>query len=147
MRVSTTKLTTSPHPDHRLPLAGSARAAAGLAPETGGRRDQDRSRRSGLPHAPYSPNAPKLGSGSVSRGLPLGEGPTSYAPRAWAPRPKGGRGRLTHYPKLHRIRQATRSFLTALLAWSGEKYGIDPVYLGVLLLASFQLGMQRLLGR
>jgi hypothetical protein len=57
------------------------------------------------------------------------------------------RGRLTHYPKLHRIRQATRSFLTALLAWSGEKYGIDPVYLGVLLLASFQLGMQRLLGR
>src|ERR1700732_5340884 len=41
---------------------------------------------------------PALGSGSVSRGLPLGEGPKSYAPGAWAPRPKGGRGRLTHYP-------------------------------------------------
>jgi hypothetical protein len=104
MRVPTAELTTSPHPDHRLPLAGSTRAAAGLAPETGGRRDQARSRRSGLPHAP-------------------------------------------HAPKLHRIRQATRSFLTALLAWSGEKYGIDPVYLGVLLLASLQLGMQRFLGR
>jgi hypothetical protein len=101
MRVSTAGFSTSPHPDHRLPLAGSARAAAGLAPDTGGRRDQARSRRSGLPHA----------------------------------------------PKLHRIRQASRTFLMALLAWSGEKYGIDPAYLGVLLLASFQLGMQRLLGR
>jgi hypothetical protein len=113
MRVSTTDLTTSPHPDHRLPLAGSARAAAGLAPDTGGRRDQDRPRRSGLPHAPYALNAPN-------------------APNA---------------PRLHRMRQATRTVLAALLAWSGEKYGIDPVYLGVLLLASFQLGMQRLLGR
>ncbi|HEY6323139.1 MAG TPA: hypothetical protein VJA16_16460 [Thermoanaerobaculia bacterium] len=110
MRVSTTDLTTSPHPDHRLPLAGSARAAAGLAPDTGGRRDQDRSRRSGLPHAPHALNAPNAS-------------------------------------KLHRIRQATRTVLTALLAWSGERYGIDPVYLGVLLLASFQLGTQRLLGR
>ena len=107
MRLSTAGLSTSPIPERRLPLAGSARAAAGLAPDTGGRRDQDRSRRSGLPHAPYTLNAPKL----------------------------------------HRIRQATRTVLTALLAWSGEKYGIDPVYLGVLLLASFQLGMQRLLGR
>ncbi len=111
MRVSTAAdLTTSPHPDHRLPLAGSARAAAGLAPDTGGRRDQDRPRRSGLPHAPYALNAPNA-------------------------------------PQLHRIRQATRTVLTALLAWSGERYGIDPVYLGVLLLASFQLGLQRLLGR
>jgi hypothetical protein len=107
MKVSTADFSASPHPDHRLPLAGSARAAAGLAPDTGGRRDQDRSRRSGLPHAPYASVAPKL----------------------------------------HRIRQATRTVLIALLAWSGEKYGIDPVYLGVLLLASFQLGMQRLLGR
>jgi hypothetical protein len=104
MRVSTAGSFTPPHPDHRLPVAGSARAAAGLAPDTGGRRDQARSRRSGLPHAP-------------------------------------------HAPKLHRIRQAMRSLLTALLAWSGEKYGIDPAYLGVLLLASFQLGMHRLLGR
>jgi len=101
MRVSTAGLSTSPIPERRLPLAGSARAAAGPTPETGGRRDQARSRRSGLPHA----------------------------------------------PELHRIRQASRTFLTALLAWSGEKYGIDPAYLGVLLLASFQLGVQRLLGR
>jgi Dolichyl-phosphate-mannose-protein mannosyltransferase len=42
---------------------------------------------------------PEVGSGSVSRGLPLGEGPKSYAPGAWAPRPKGGRGRLNHYPE------------------------------------------------
>src|SRR6202047_3321281 len=41
---------------------------------------------------------PALGSGSVSRGLPLGEGPKSSAPGAGAPRPKGGRGRLTLYP-------------------------------------------------
>jgi hypothetical protein len=47
----------------------------------------------------------------------------------------------------HRARQALRSFLAALLAWSGERYGIDPVYLGVLLVASFQLGVHRLLGR
>jgi hypothetical protein len=104
MRVSTADPTMSPHPDHRLPLADSARDAAGLAPDTGGRRDQDRPRRSGLPPAPNA-------------------------------------------SKLHRIRQTSRTVLTALLAWSGERYGIDPVYLGVLLLASFQLGMQRLLGR
>jgi 4-amino-4-deoxy-L-arabinose transferase-like glycosyltransferase len=36
------------------------------------------------------------GSGSVSRCLPLGEGPKSSAPAAPAPRPKGGSGRLTH---------------------------------------------------
>ena len=110
MRVSTADLTTSPHPDHRLPLAGSARSAAGLAPDTGGRRDQARSRRSGLPHAPHAPHAPQA-------------------------------------PKLQRLRQAARAFFMALLAWSGERYGIDPAYLGVLLLASFQLGAQRLLGR
>jgi tRNA(Ile)-lysidine synthase len=43
----------------------------------------------------------RVGSGSVSLGLPLGEGPKSYAPEAWAPRPKGGRGRLTHYLRAH----------------------------------------------
>src|ERR1700732_739970 len=43
---------------------------------------------------------PALGSGSVSRGLPLGEGPKSYAAGARAARPKGGRGRLTHYSLL-----------------------------------------------
>jgi hypothetical protein len=101
MRVSTARFLTSPIPDHRLPLAGSARAAAGLAPETGGRRDQARSRRSGLPPA----------------------------------------------PKLHRMRQAFRTFLAALSSWSGERYGIDPAYLGMLLLASFELGMQKLLGK
>jgi hypothetical protein len=102
MRVSTPRISTLPIPDHRLPLAGSARAAAaGPAPETGGRRDQARSRRSGLPHA----------------------------------------------PKLHRIRQAFRTLLAALCAWSGEKYGIDPAYLGLLLVASFELGMQRFLGK
>ncbi len=37
------------------------------------------------------------GSGSVSLGVPLGEGPKSSAPAASAPRPKGLRGRLTHY--------------------------------------------------
>ena len=89
-------------PDLRLPPAGIARAAvAGLASETGGRRDQARSRRSGSPHAP-SP---------------------------------------------HRIRQASRSLLAALCAWSGERYGIDPIYLGVLLVASVELGVQRMLGK
>ena len=38
------------------------------------------------------------GSGSVSLGVPLGEGPRSSTPAISAPRPKGRRGRLTHYP-------------------------------------------------
>jgi hypothetical protein len=38
-----------------------------------------------------------LGSGSVSRGLPLGEGPKLLARMTLAPRPKGGRGKLTRY--------------------------------------------------
>jgi hypothetical protein len=102
MTASTAREPTSPTlPHHRLPPAESARAAAGLAPETGGRRDQARSRRSGSPHA----------------SLP------------------------------HRIRQAGRRLLAALSAWSGEKYGIDPVYLGVLLVASVELGLQRMLGK
>jgi len=37
------------------------------------------------------------GSGSVSLGVPLGEGPKSPAPAVSAPRPKGLRGKLTHY--------------------------------------------------
>jgi len=101
MRVSTQRQPTSPLPDLRSALAGSARAAAGLAPDTGGRRDQARSRRSGPPAAP-------------------------------AP---------------HRLRQASRTILAALFAWSGERYGIDPAYLGVLFVASFELGMQRIFGR
>jgi hypothetical protein len=105
MRASTQRKSTSPLPDLRLPLADSTRAAAtGLAPETGGRRDQDRSRRSGPPSAP-EPH------------------------------------------RLRRLGQAARTILAALSTWSGERYGIDPAYLGVLLLASFELGMQRLLGK
>ena len=38
-----------------------------------------------------------LGSGSVSLGLPLGEGPKLLERMTLAPRPKGGRGNLTHY--------------------------------------------------
>jgi len=45
------------------------------------------------------------------------------------------------------FRQAFRTFLAALCSWSGERYGINPAYLGVLLLASFDLGMHRLLGK
>src|ERR1700730_6189756 len=37
------------------------------------------------------------GSGSVSLGLPLGEGPRLRGRMSLAPRPKGGRGKLTHY--------------------------------------------------
>jgi predicted nucleic-acid-binding protein len=41
----------------------------------------------------------RWGSGSVSLGLPLGEGSKSSAPAVPAPRPKGGRGKLTHYQR------------------------------------------------
>jgi|HubBroStandDraft_3_1064219.scaffolds.fasta_scaffold04443_5 hypothetical protein len=51
-----------------------------------------------------------------------------------------------HAPSPHRIRQASRSLLAALCAWLGEQYGIDPIYLAVLLVASVQLGVQRILG-
>ena len=46
-----------------------------------------------------------------------------------------------------RTRRATRTLLAALSAWTGERYGIDPAYLGVLLLASIDLTVHRLLGR
>lgn len=102
MRSATQRQSARTLPDLRLPHAGIAHAAAaGLAPETGGRRDQARSRRSGSPHAP-SP---------------------------------------------HRLRLASRSLLAALGAWAGERYGIDPAYLGVLLIASIELGVQRVLGK
>ena len=53
MRSATQRQPARTLPDLRLSHAGTARAAAaGLAPETGGRRDQARSRRSGPPHAP-----------------------------------------------------------------------------------------------
>jgi len=63
---------------------------------------------SGTPRGSYNftaaayRGAARLGSGSVSLGLPLGEGPKSSAPAAPAPRPKGDRGTLTHYPKLRK---------------------------------------------
>jgi len=38
-----------------------------------------------------------LGSGSVSRGVPLGEGPKLLGRMTLAPRPKGRRGKRTHY--------------------------------------------------
>lgn len=109
MKASTQRQPTStPLPDLRLAPAGSSRAtAAGLAPDTGGRRDQARSRRSGLPLAPEPHRRHRL----------------------------------------HPLGQAGRTVLAALGAWSGERYGIDPAYLGVLLAASFELGVQRLLGK
>ena len=55
------------------------------------------------------------GSGSVSRGLPLGEGPKSYAPGAWAPRPKGGGGRLTHYLASHPLLRWYAALLGGIL--------------------------------
>src|SRR6202043_4295756 len=45
---------------------------------------------------------PSTGSGSVSLGVPLGEGPKSSARAVSAPRPKGLRGKLTHYPAIGR---------------------------------------------
>jgi triosephosphate isomerase len=42
----------------------------------------------------------EVGSGSGSHGLPLGEVPKSSVPAAPAPRPKGGRGNLAHYPEV-----------------------------------------------
>jgi hypothetical protein len=42
---------------------------------------------------------PRQGSGSVSLGLPLGEGRRLLGRMTLAPRPKGGRGKLTHYQR------------------------------------------------
>ena len=48
---------------------------------------------------------------------------------------------------LQPTRRTIRRLLAALCAWSGERYGIDPAYLGVLLLAFLQLAVQRTLGK
>jgi hypothetical protein len=65
MRSTTQRQPARTHPDLRLPHAGIAcAAAAGLAPETGGRRDQARSRRSGPPQAP----APHVSTDEFDRG-------------------------------------------------------------------------------
>ena len=45
------------------------------------------------------------------------------------------------------VKQAGRTILAAFSAWTAERTGVDPAYLGVLLLASFELGMQRMLGK
>ncbi len=47
-------------------------------------------------HQPSTINHVTLGRGSVSLGVPLGEGPRLRGWRTLAPRPKGRRGRLTH---------------------------------------------------
>ena len=57
--------------------------------------EPDPERNPGLPGS--NPGLP--GSGSVSLGVPLGEGPKSSAPAASAPRPKGFRGKLTRYQR------------------------------------------------
>jgi hypothetical protein len=50
--------------------------------------------------------------------------------------------------KLHVIiRRAGHTVLGFLNAWTAERTGIDPAYLGVLLLASFELGVHRMLGK
>jgi hypothetical protein len=45
------------------------------------------------------------------------------------------------------IKRAGRTVLGVLSAWTAERTGIDPAYLGVLLLASFELGVHRMLGK
>ena len=78
---------------------GAARVVAFDADPVAVLQARANSRLNGLHPLLFAGRAAALapGSGSVSRVLPLGEGPKSYAPGAWAPRPKGGRGRLTHY--------------------------------------------------
>src|ERR1700726_3159172 len=73
----------------RLQAAKAATAArAAMAAEAAQAPDTARHRR-----------AADCGSGSVSRGLPLGEGPRLLGRMTLAPRPKGGPGKLTHYPR------------------------------------------------
>jgi hypothetical protein len=45
------------------------------------------------------------------------------------------------------IKRAGRTVVGVLNAWTAERTGIDPAYLGVLLLASFELGVHRMLGK
>jgi ribosomal protein L11 methylase PrmA len=81
---------------------GAARVVAFDADPVAVLQARANSRLNGLHPLLFAGRAAALapGSGSVSRDLPLGEGPKSYAPGAWTPRPKGGRGRLTHYPAM-----------------------------------------------
>ncbi len=60
-----------------------------------GLRDRNARGEPGPPIDPLPPRrqaGPGVGSGSVSLGVPLGEGPSSFTPAVSAPRPKGLRG-------------------------------------------------------
>jgi hypothetical protein len=77
-----------------------------------------------------------LGSGSVSRGLPLGEGPRLLGRMTLAPRPKGGRGRLTHYRPLGRVGESPPpGERSARLGEAGSRLAWTYAYAGGLLLA------------
>jgi len=45
------------------------------------------------------------------------------------------------------VKHAGRTILSVLSAWTAERTGIDLAYLGVLLLATVELGVQRMLGK
>src|SRR6202047_217521 len=81
---------------------------AAPASSTSCRPKMTHSRRQGQPAAitttaacarapPHPRHVARSGSGSVSLGVPLGEGPRLRGRRTLAPRPKGRRGKLTHY--------------------------------------------------
>ncbi len=69
-------------------------AAAGLRRSPGGNVPEA----AGAVERSAGPSIPGHGSGSVSLVVPLGEGPRLRGWRILAPRPKGRRGKLTHYP-------------------------------------------------
>jgi len=78
---------------------GAARVVAFDADPVAVLQARTNSRLNGLHPLLFAGRAAALapGSGSVSRDRPLGEGSKSYAPGAWAPRPREGRGTLTPY--------------------------------------------------
>src|ERR1700726_415172 len=55
-----------------------------------------------------------VGSGSVSLFLPLGEAVKAPGGRTLMPRPKGGRGKLTHYPGLRGVLMDIEGTTTAI---------------------------------
>src|SRR6202166_3176874 len=65
------------------------------------------------------------GSGSVSLGVPLGEGPRLRGRRTLAPRPKGRRGKLTHYPAISDVQPSVTvtSSVQLLPAFASAKLG------------------------
>src|ERR1700732_2339564 len=83
---------------------------AAPASSTSCRPKMTHSRRQGQPAAitttaacarapPHPRHVARSGSGAVSLGVPLGEGPRLRGRRTLAPRPKGRRGTLTHSPE------------------------------------------------